>query len=118
MKTRELKKYQQIGKSTSKKVIIIIILYCSINLALTLTWVISSFLHGQIFSFGSCRVPKKLWNMKVTVILIMTVTSNMENKLEIRKRIKTIQTTVLLILVRIFKRVQEIRGNLLSFRLQ
>ena len=62
------------------------------------------------------RELKKLWTMKVTVILIVvgvlgTVTKNLEKKPDeqmIRGRIETIQTTALLKSAKIFKRVLEI----------
>ena len=61
------------------------------------------------------RELKKLWNMKVTIILILisafgTVTrgliKGMED-LEIRGRVETIQTTTLLRTTRILRRVLE-----------
>ena len=65
---------------------------------------------------------KKLWNMKVTIITIVIGTLGTITKglikgledLEIRGRVKTIQTTTLLISARILKIVLETRGGLLS----
>ena len=62
------------------------------------------------------RDLKKLWNMKVSVIPIVigvfgTVTNGLikgREDLEIRGRVETIQTTVLLRLLRILRRVREI----------
>ena len=69
---------------------------------------------------------KKLWNVKVTVILIVigalgTVTKGLIKgleDLEIRGKIETIQTTALLRWARILRRVLETRGDLLSLRPQ
>ena len=69
---------------------------------------------------------KNLWNMKVTVIPIVivalvTVTEGLVQKLEvleIRGRVETIQTTVLLKSARILRRVLEPWGDLLSLKLQ
>ena len=72
------------------------------------------------------RELKKHWNMKVTEISIVigalsTVTKGLvkgPGDLEIRGRVETIQTTVLLRSARILKRFLEIWEDLLSFRLQ
>ena len=72
------------------------------------------------------RERKKLWNMKVTVILIVigalgTVTKGLvqglEN-LEIKGRVEPIQTTALLRSARILRRVLETWGDLQSLKLQ
>ena len=68
---------------------------------------------------------KKLWNMKVTVIPIVisalgTVTKRLVQGLEdlgIRGKIKTIQTTTLLRLTRILRRVLDNWEDLLSLKL-
>ena len=61
------------------------------------------------------RELKRLWNMKVTIILIMigafgpvtkVLLKELEN-MEIRRRVETIQTTTLLRKVRILRRVLE-----------
>ena len=62
------------------------------------------------------ELKKKLWNMKVTAIPILTgalctITKGLVQELEdleIKKRIEAIQTTALLRLARIFIRVQEL----------
>ena len=61
------------------------------------------------------RRLKKLWNMKVTIILIVigafgTVTKGLQKgleDLEVGGRVETIQTTVLLKTARILRRVRE-----------
>ena len=66
--------------------------------------------------FDLARELKKLWNMKVTVIQIVIGTPGMVFKSvekglqewETRERIKTIQTTALLRLARILRKVLEI----------
>ena len=72
------------------------------------------------------RELKKLWNMKVTVIPIVTgalgkvtkgLVQEMED-LEISGRVETIQTTALLRSNRILKRDLKTWGDLLSLRLQ
>ena len=71
------------------------------------------------------RELKKLWNMKVTVIIIMsgalgTVTKGLVHgleDLEIRGRVETIQTTALLRLARILSRILETWGDLQSLKL-
>ena len=72
------------------------------------------------------RELKKLWNMQMTIILIVigafgTVTKGLlkglEN-LEVGGRVETIQTTALLRTDRILRRVLKTWGNLLSLRLQ
>ena len=72
------------------------------------------------------REQEKLWNMKATVWPIVidilgTVTKGLvqglEN-LEIRGRVKTIQTTVFLRSAWILKRVQDTWADLLSLKLQ
>ena len=72
------------------------------------------------------RKLKKLWNMKETVILIVinaldTVTKRLIQgleDLEIRGREETIQTTALLWLARLLRRVLDTWGELISLRLQ
>ena len=72
------------------------------------------------------RELKKLWNMKVMFIPIVigifgTVTKGLIKgleDLEITGQDETIQTTALLGLVRILRRVLETQGNLLSLILQ
>ena len=70
------------------------------------------------------RELKKLWNMKVTPIVIGvlgTVTKELVQALEdlkIRGQVETIQTTALLRPARILRRVLETQGDLLSLRLQ
>ena len=72
------------------------------------------------------REMKKLWNMKVTFVPFVigalgTVTKGLIKELEdldIRGRVEAIQTTVLLRLARILRRVLETWGDLLSLRLQ
>ena len=69
---------------------------------------------------------KKLWNMKVTIILIVfgafgTITKGLLKglkDLEVGERVKTIQITTLLGMARILRRVVEIWGDLLSLKLQ
>ena len=69
---------------------------------------------------------KKLWNMKVTVIpivigLLGTVPKRLVQELvdlEIRGQVETIQTTPLLRLAKILRRVLETVGDLLSLKLQ
>ena len=67
---------------------------------------------------------KKLWNMKVTIIPIVTgaldtkgLVMGLEDS-KIRGRVETIQTTALLRSARILRRVLEIWENLLSLKLQ
>ena len=72
------------------------------------------------------RELKKLWNMKVAIIPIVigalgTVTKELIKgleDLEIRERVKTIQTTALLRSARILRRVLETWEGLLSLKLQ
>ena len=72
------------------------------------------------------RELKKLWNMKVTIILIVigsfgTITKGLLKQLvdlEIDGPMVTIQTTALLRTARILRRVLETWGDLLSLRLQ
>ena len=76
--------------------------------------------------FDLARELKKLWNMQVTIIPIVTGAFRTVTKgllkgledLEVEGRVETIQTTALLRTTRILRRVLETRGNLLSFRLQ
>ena len=70
------------------------------------------------------RELKKLWNMKVTVILVISALGMIpkglikrQEELEIGGQVETIQTIALLRLERIPRRVLETWGNLLSFRL-
>ena len=71
------------------------------------------------------RQLEKLWNMKVTIIPIMIGAFGTVNKrllkggedMEIRGRVKTIQTTSLLRTVRILRRVLETWGDLLLLKL-
>ena len=66
---------------------------------------------------------KKLWNMKVTIILIVigalsTVTKGLVQGLEdLEKRVETLKTIALLRLARILRRVLETWWNLLSLKL-
>ena len=72
------------------------------------------------------RDLKKIWNMKVTIIPIVsgvlgTVTKGLLKwleDLEVRWWVKTIQTTSLLRTARILRRVLETLGDLLSLKLQ
>ena len=72
------------------------------------------------------KLKKILWNMKITVTQIVvgalgTVTKGLvkrREELEIRGWVETIQTTALLRLARILRRVLETWGDLLSFKLQ
>ena len=72
------------------------------------------------------RELKKLWNMKVMVVSIVIgalgrVTKGLVQGLEdveIRGRVETIQTSTLLWLARIQRRVLETWGDLFSLRLQ
>ena len=72
------------------------------------------------------RELKKLWNMKVSIVPIVTgafgtvtegVLKGLED-LEVGGRVETIQTTALLKTTRIQRRVLENWGVLLSFKLQ
>ena len=69
------------------------------------------------------REMKKLWDIKVTMIPIVTgalgtgLVLGLED-LEIRGRLETIQTTALLRLARIARRVQETWGDMLLLNLQ
>ena len=69
---------------------------------------------------------KKLWNMKVTIILIVIgalgtvlkrLLKGMED-LEVWGRVETIQTTTLLTTAKILRRVLDTWGDLLSLKLQ
>ena len=72
------------------------------------------------------RELKKLWNMKVTIIPIVigafgTVTKGLLKgleDLEVGDRVETIQTTALLKMARMLRRVLETWGDLLSLNLQ
>ena len=72
------------------------------------------------------RELKKLWNMKVTIVLIVigalgTITKGLLRgleDLEVGRRVETIQTTALLRTARILRRVLETWGDLLSLKLQ
>ena len=72
------------------------------------------------------ELEKKLWNMQVTIIPIVigafgTVTKGLLKgleDLEVGGRVETIQTTALLRMARILRRVLETWGDLLSLRLQ
>ena len=72
------------------------------------------------------RELKKLWNMKVTVILtiisaLWTISKGLVKgieELEIGGQAETIQTTALLRSAKILKRVLETQGDLQSLRLQ
>ena len=76
--------------------------------------------------FDLARELKKLWNIKVTNILIVISTLGKFIKglvkgledIKIRGRVETIQTTALLRSARIPRRVLETWGDLLSLRLQ
>ena len=69
---------------------------------------------------------KKLWNMKVTIVLIViyalrTITKGLLKGLEdmeVGGRVETILTTALLRKARILRRVLETWGDLLSLKLQ
>ena len=73
----------------------------------------------------SCQRDEKLWNMKVTMILIVvgaleTVSKGLEKilkELEIRRRIDTIQTTTFFRSARIIRKTLEIWEDLLSLKL-
>ena len=75
--------------------------------------------------FDLARELKKLWNMQVTTIPIVSGTFGTVTKgllkgledLEVGERVETIQTTALLRTARILRRVLETRGDLLSLRL-
>ena len=72
------------------------------------------------------REWKKLWNMKVTIVLIVigalgTITKRLFKgleDLEVGGRVETIQMTALLRTARILRRVLETWGDLLSLKLQ
>ena len=72
------------------------------------------------------RELKKLWNMKVTIVLIVTGALGTITKgllkgledLEVGGRVGAIQTTALLRTARILRRVLETCGDLLSLKLQ
>ena len=72
------------------------------------------------------RELKKPWNMKVTIVPIVigafgTINKGLLKGLEdlgVGERVETIQTTTLLKTVRIPRRVLEIKGDLLSLKLQ
>ena len=72
------------------------------------------------------RELKKLWNMKVTIVPIVigalgTVTKGLLKgleDLEVGGRVETIQTTALLRMAKILRRVLETWGDLLSLKLQ
>ena len=72
------------------------------------------------------REFKKLWDMKVTIILIVTGAFGTVTKgllkgledLEVGGQMETIQTTVLLRTARILRRVLETWGDSLSLKLQ
>ena len=76
--------------------------------------------------FDLARELKKLWNMKVTIIPIVTGAFSTVTKgllkhledLEVDGRVETIQTTALLKTARILRRVLETWGDLLSLNLQ
>ena len=72
------------------------------------------------------RELKKLWNMKVTIIPIVigafgTVTKGLLKRLEdleVGRWLETVQTTALLRMARILRRVLGTWGDLLSLKLQ
>ena len=72
------------------------------------------------------RGLKKLWNIKVTIVPIVTgafgtVTERLLKgleDLEVGGRVETIQTTILLRTARILRKVLETLGDLLSLKLQ
>ena len=72
------------------------------------------------------RELKKLWNMKVTIVPIVigalgTITKELLKgleDLEVGGRVETIQTTALLRMARILRRVLETWGDLLSLEIQ
>ena len=69
---------------------------------------------------------KKLWNMKVTIVLIVigalgTITKGLLKgleDLEVGRQVETMQMTALLRTARILRRVLETWGDLLSLKLQ
>ena len=76
--------------------------------------------------FDLARELKKLWNMKVTIVPIVTgalgtitkgILKDLED-LEVGGRVETIQTIALLRTARILRRVLETWGDLLSLKLQ
>ena len=82
--------------------------------------------QSKIKRMGPWQRTEKLWNMKVTVIpnvigALDSITKGLVQgleDLEIRKWVGTIETTALLRLARILRRVRETWGNLLSLKLQ
>ena len=76
--------------------------------------------------FEVARDLKKLWNIKVTIILILISALRTESKglvqgledSEITGRVETVQNTALLRSVRILRRVLETWGDLVSLKLQ
>ena len=72
------------------------------------------------------RKLKKLWNVKVTIVLIVigalgTITKGLlqgPEELEVGGRVETIQMTALLKTARILRRVHGTWGDLLSLKLQ
>ena len=76
-------------------------------------------------SLDLARELKKLWNMKVTIVLIVigalgTITKGLlkgHEDLEISGRTETTQTTALLRTARILRRVLETWGDFLSLKL-
>ena len=86
-------------------------------------WTLPFQLTSELLNLAR-ELKKKLWNMKVTVILIVigalgTVTKGLVlwlKDLEIKKRVETIQHCWLLRWARILRRVLETQGDLLSFR--
>ena len=67
------------------------------------------------------RELEKLWNMKVTIIPIGTIIKGLLKEvedLEVGGRMETIQTTALLRMIRILRRVLETWGDLLFLKIQ
>ena len=72
------------------------------------------------------RELKKVWNMKVTIVLIVigaigTITKGLlkgQEDLEVGGRVETVQITALLRTDRILSRVLETWGDLLTLKLQ
>ena len=71
--------------------------------------------------FNLTRDFKKLWNMKIVIGALGTVTKVLvkrQEDLEITRRVETVQTTALLRSARILRRVLETSGDLMSLKLQ
>ena len=66
--------------------------------------------------YDLARELKKLWNMKVMIVMIGTIIKGLED-LEVGGRVETIQMTALLRTAIILRRVLETWGDLLSLKL-